>query len=121
MINERRKAAGLPNLVTDAALAAAAQRGVELFFAEPTRPQQQIVESVNNELARPPGRPSPIARRMRTAQSFLVVISSLERAAQMQEVLDPAAHYLGVGAARGARVEETGPSSAAVVVVGWPR
>jgi uncharacterized protein YkwD len=121
MINARRAAAGAPKLELDPALAAAAQRGASGFFAETARTQQQVVESVNDELARPSKGPSPIARRMRAAQSFLVVVVSLERAAQIDEVLDPAARFVGVGVARGSR-PETGPSAAAVVVVvGWPR
>jgi len=121
MINARRAGVGAPKLEPDGAHAGAAQRGATSFFADARRTQQQVVESVNTELARPTNRPSPIARRMRAAQSFLVVVVSLDRAAQIDEVLDPTARYIGVGVARGSR-PETGPSAAGVVVVlGWPR
>jgi uncharacterized protein YkwD len=122
MINARRASSGAPKLVVDPTLTDAAQKGAELFLNEATRTQQQVVQWVNDGLARPAGNAgSPIGRRMRAAQSFLVPVIALDHVQKIEQAQDKTASYIGVGVAQGAR-PDTGPNTLAVViVVGWPR
>jgi uncharacterized protein YkwD len=122
MINARRGSAGAGKLDVDPALTEAARKGVALFFADPLQSQDQVVQRVNGDLVRPAaGKASPIAKRMRAAQSFLLPVISLDHAAKIDQLFDPTARYIGIGVARGAR-PETGPDTTGVlVVIGWPR
>ena len=122
IINARRAAAGAGKLEVDPVLSDAARRGAALFFQEPSEPQDRIVQRVNGEIVGPlGGRGSPIARRMRVTQTFLLPVISLEHATKIEQLFDPAARYVGVGVAQGTR-PETGPDTIGVLVVlGWPR
>jgi uncharacterized protein YkwD len=121
MINANRTKAGARPLIVDPMLMKAAARGADLFFRDPSRSQQHVVASVNEELVKPVNGSSPIAKRMRATQSFLFPVVSLSRTPKLDRTLDPAARYVGVGVAQGTR-PETGPNAIAVVVVlGWPR
>ena len=121
IINGRRAAAGARPLVVDQLLAGAANRGAGQFFAKPTLTQQDVVSWVNGELVDPVHGASPIGKRMRAAQSFLVPLISMDRLPALEPTIDPAARYIGVGVAQGPR-PDTGPNTIAVViVVGWPR
>ncbi len=122
LINARRSELGARKLEVDVFLTESAQKGVTLFFQEPSQTQLRIVEGVNNAIARPAGgRASPIARRIRAAQSFLVPAISLQHAVKLEQLYDPEARYIGVAVSQGTR-PETGPNTIAVlVVVGWPR
>ncbi|HEY3592725.1 MAG TPA: CAP domain-containing protein, partial [Polyangiaceae bacterium] len=120
-INAEREKAGAKALVVDPLLAKAAVRGAERFVADAAPPQQDVVSSVNQELVRPVNGASPIGKRMRSAQSFLFEVISLDRTPKMERMLEPSARYVGVGVAQGNR-PDTGPNTIAVVVVlGWPR
>jgi len=123
IVNERRAAAGAPRLEPDAFLSDAARRGVALYFQDPSQPQSQILQRVTTEIARPSaGASSPIALRIRATKSFLLPVISMEHAVKsVDQLLDPAIRYVGIGVARGTR-PETGPDTTGVlVVVGWPR
>jgi uncharacterized protein YkwD len=122
IVNARRSLAGAPKLEVDPTLAEAARSGVLLFFREPSQPQEQIVQKVNNDIVRPvDGKASPVARHMRAAQSFLLPVISLEHATKIEQLFDPRARFVGIGVAQGMR-PETGPSTIGVlVVIGWPR
>jgi uncharacterized protein YkwD len=122
LVNARRSSAGAPKLEVDPVLTEAARSGVTLFFREPFQPQEQIVQRVNNDITRPSdGRASPVARRMKAAQSFLLPVVSLEHATKIEQLFDPRARFIGIGVAQGSR-PETGPDTVGVlVVVGWPR
>jgi uncharacterized protein YkwD len=121
IINGRRAAAGAKPLAVDQLLAGAASRGAGQFFAKPTLTQQDVVSWVNGELVDPVQGASPIGKRMRAAQSFLVPLISMDRLPDLEPTVDPAARYIGVGVAQGPR-PDTGPNTIAVViVVGWPR
>jgi uncharacterized protein YkwD len=122
LINEKRAAAGAAMLVTDPALTDAAQRGADMFLSDPSRTQQQVVEWVNETLAHPGGRQgSPIAKRMRAAQSFLLPVIALDQVQKIEATADKSARYIGVGVAQGSRAD-TGPNAIALVIVlGWPR
>jgi hypothetical protein len=121
-VNARRSASGAPKLEVDPVLADAARRGAVLYFREPSQPQEQVVQRVNGEIVRPVGvKGSPVARRMRAAQSFLLPVITLDHATKIEQLFDPAARYVGIGVAQGTR-PETGPDTIAVLVVlGWPR
>jgi hypothetical protein len=103
-------------------LSEAARRGVTVYFEEPSQPREQIVQRVNADVVGPSGgRGSPVAKRMRAAQSFLLPVISLEHATKVPQLFDPAARYVGIGVAQGTR-PETGPDTIGVLVVlGWPR
>jgi uncharacterized protein YkwD len=122
LINARRSTSGFPQLEVDPLLTQAAQKGATVFFDEPALSQQEVVEGVNNRLARPAGgRGSSIGRRMRTAQSFLIPVIAVAHATNIEQAFDPAARYIGVGITQGNR-PETGPNTIAVLLVlGWPR
>jgi hypothetical protein len=122
LINARRSELGARKLEVDSFLTESAQKGAALFFQEPYQTQQQVVEGVNTAIARPPGgRASPVARRIRAAQSFLVPAITLQQAVKLEPLYDPAARYIGVAVSQGTR-PETGPNTIAVLmVVGWPR
>jgi uncharacterized protein YkwD len=122
LVNARRSAAGAGKLEVDPVLTEAARAGVTLFFREPFQPQEQIVQNVNNDIVRPvDGRASPVARRMRAAQSFLLPVITLDHATKIEQLFDPRARFIGIGVAQGMR-PETGPGTIGVlVVIGWPR
>jgi uncharacterized protein YkwD len=122
IVNARRASAGAAKLEVDPVLSDAARRGVTAYFQEPSQPQEQIVQKVNSEIVSPQGgRGSPVAKRMRAAQSFLMPVISLEHATKVPQLFDPAARYVGIGVAQGSR-PETGPDTIGVLVVlGWPR
>jgi uncharacterized protein YkwD len=121
-VNARRSASGAARLEIDPVLADAARKGVALYFRDTSQPQEQVVQKVNGEIVRPlGGRGSPVAKRMRAAQSFLLPVISLDHATKIDQLFDPAARYVGIGVAQGTR-PETGPDTIAVLVVlGWPR
>jgi uncharacterized protein YkwD len=121
LLNARRANAGLAKLEVDRALTEAAQRGAERFLKEPSQTQQQVVEWVNAALAPPAGaKGSAIGKRMRSAQSFLLTVVSLDHVTRIDQALDPGARYVGVGVGQGPR-PETGNTLAVVMVIGWPR
>jgi len=122
LINGRRASLGTPKLIVDPTLTDSAQKGAERFLNEATRSQQEIVQWVNDGLAHPGGNVgSPIGKRMRAAQSFLVPVIALDHVQKIEQTQDKTARYIGVGVAQGSR-PDTGPNTIAlVVVVGWPR
>jgi uncharacterized protein YkwD len=120
-INAERVKAGTKPLVVDTLLSAAALSGATSFFRDASLSEQQVVASVNDRLVKPVHGSSPIAKRMRAAQSFLFPLISLDRLPPIDRALDPTARYIGVGVAEGPR-PDMGPNAIAVVVVlGWPR
>jgi uncharacterized protein YkwD len=122
LVNARRSSAGAAKLEVDPVLTEAARAGVALYFREPFQSQQQIVQKVNDDIVRPvDGRGSPVARRMRTARSFLLPVIALDHATKIEQLFDPRARFIGIGVAQGMR-PETGPGTTGVlVVIGWPR
>ena len=121
-VNARRTAAGAPALEVDAALSEAARGGVALYFQEPARSQDSIVQQVSGDLTRSNGtRPSPIARKMKAAQTFLLPVMTLDHATKIEPLFDPTARYIGIGVAQGTRPDTGANTIGVLVIVGWAR
>jgi uncharacterized protein YkwD len=120
--NARRVSSGARPLEVDPILGAAARKGASLYFQSPSMSEEQVLQNVTRDIEHPSsGGGASIGRRMRETRSYIMPVISVDQIARIPQLFDPAARFVGIGAAQGAR-PETGPHTLGIVLVlGWPR
>jgi len=112
-INRERDRRKLRELEEDDALSALCDAAARDYFtAPPGRTRQQMVEVLNRNAAGKQQRYSKMA-------ALLTVVTSLEEAAAIDALLDPAARALGIGVAQGTRADTIEDAIAVVVLIGY--
>jgi uncharacterized protein YkwD len=112
-INRERERRRLEELDQDEALSALCGTAAREYFTAPSgRTRQQMVEQLNRRAAGRQGRYSKMA-------ALLTVVTSLEEAAAIDALLDPAARAVGIGVAQGTRADTIEDAIAVVVLIGY--
>lgn len=114
LVNEARRARGAPSLQSDENLREAAQRSAELYFEDPSRSQQDVVDSASAEVR-------GLSLAFRRVGGLMALASQVEEAAQLEPALDPSVRYVGIGVAQGTRPGRPPNSLAVVILMAWPR
>ncbi len=112
-INRERQRRKLRELEMDDALSTLCEASAREYFTAPAgRTRQQMVEVLNRNAASKQQRYSKMA-------ALLTVVTSLEEAASIDALLDPAARALGIGVAQGTRADTIEDAIAVVVLIGY--
>ncbi len=114
LINESRRARGAPPLESEENLKNAAQRSATLYFEDPSRTQQDVVDSASGDVR-------GLSLTFRRVGGLMVVASQVDEAAQLEPTLDPTVRYVGIGVAQGTRPGRPANSLAIVILMAWPR
>ena len=107
-VNAARAERGLNPLVAHEGLRRAAEAGAARFFAEPTLDEKALVEHTVRQSAKPRGARYAAARLFLAAEPSTIELT--------EELLDPAARWLGVGMATGQH-PRTGPYGVSIVTI----
>ncbi len=114
LLNESRRARGAPPLEADENLRVAAQRSAALYFEDPTRTQQDVVDAASSDVR-------GLSLTFRRVGGLMAVASNVSEAAQLEPALDASVRYVGIGVAQGTRPGRPPNSLAIVILLAWPR